>query len=88
MLLARALYDNASEALDELPFKRGDVLNVLDQHFGGLDGWWLCSIHGREGIAPGNRLKLVHDKGDDCDSVQSSQQQWPHSSTDKVRCSH
>lgn len=25
----------------------------------GLIGWWLCSLHGRQGIAPGNRLQEI-----------------------------
>jgi hypothetical protein len=35
------------------------VITVLEQDTGGLDGWWLCAVRGKQGIAPGNRLKLL-----------------------------
>ncbi|KAI2579733.1 BCAR1 scaffold protein, Cas family member, partial [Homo sapiens] len=34
-------------------------MTVLEQDTQGLDGWWLCSLHGRQGIVPGNRLKIL-----------------------------
>uniref|UniRef100_V9KB14 Breast cancer anti-estrogen resistance protein 1 n=1 Tax=Callorhinchus milii TaxID=7868 RepID=V9KB14_CALMI len=58
-LMAKALYDNAPESPEELSFRKGEVLMVIEQNTGGLEGWWLCSLHGRQGIAPGNRLKLL-----------------------------
>ncbi|XP_018603290.2 enhancer of filamentation 1 isoform X2 [Scleropages formosus] len=57
--MARALYDNVPESPEELAFRKGDILTVIEQNTGGLEGWWLCSLHGRQGIAPGNRLKLL-----------------------------
>ncbi|CAK1545002.1 unnamed protein product [Leptosia nina] len=57
--MARALYDNIAESPDELAFRRGDLLTVLEQNTGGSDGWWLCSLRGRQGICPGNRLRIV-----------------------------
>ncbi|XP_049754697.1 embryonal Fyn-associated substrate isoform X1 [Elephas maximus indicus] len=58
--LARALYDNTAESPQELSFRRGDVLRVLQQEgAGGLDGWCLCSLHGQQGIVPANRVKLL-----------------------------
>ncbi|XP_033113119.1 enhancer of filamentation 1-like isoform X2 [Anneissia japonica] len=57
--LAKALYDNKSEAPDELAFKKGDRIIVIEQNTGGLEGWWLCSLNGRQGIAPGNRLQII-----------------------------
>lgn len=59
MRLAKALFDNIAETPDELAFRRGDVLNVLEQNPNGLSGWWLCSLKGKKGICPGNRLKIV-----------------------------
>uniref|UniRef100_A0A3B3RZ93 Embryonal Fyn-associated substrate n=1 Tax=Paramormyrops kingsleyae TaxID=1676925 RepID=A0A3B3RZ93_9TELE len=44
---------------EELAFRKGDILMVLDQEGGG-PGWWLCSLHGRQGIAPANRLRLLN----------------------------
>ncbi|KAF4520479.1 hypothetical protein B566_EDAN004730 [Ephemera danica] len=57
--VARALYDNIAESPDELAFRRGDLLTVLEQNTGGIEGWWLCSLRGRQGICPGNRLRLL-----------------------------
>jgi len=64
--VARALYDNIAETPDELAFRKGDVLTVLEQNTSGLEGWWLCSLRGRQGICPANRLRLlarVYDTG-------------------------
>ncbi|KAM6186136.1 enhancer of filamentation 1 [Rhynchocyon petersi] len=58
-LMARALYDNVPECAEELAFRKGDILTVIEQNTGGLEGWWLCSLHGRQGIVPGNRVKLL-----------------------------
>ena len=57
--LARALYDNAAECAEELAFRKGEVLSVVDRRPGGASGWWLCSLHGRQGVAPANRLQLL-----------------------------
>ncbi|XP_069044823.1 embryonal Fyn-associated substrate [Lepisosteus oculatus] len=59
-VLAKALFDNAAESPDELAFRKGDILMVLERDRGDVPGWWLCSLHGRQGIAPGNRLRLLH----------------------------
>lgn len=58
-MLAKALYDNAAESPEELAFRKGDILMVLEQEQDGGPGWWLCSLHGRQGIAPANRLRLL-----------------------------
>lgn len=58
-VLAKALYDNAAESPEELAFRKGDILMVLEQEQAGGPGWWLCSLHGRQGIAPANRLRLL-----------------------------
>ncbi|XP_006138836.2 enhancer of filamentation 1 isoform X1 [Pelodiscus sinensis] len=58
-LMARALYDNVPECAEELAFRKGDILTVIEQNTAGLEGWWLCSLHGRQGIVPGNRVKLL-----------------------------
>lgn len=57
--LAQALYDNAAETPEELSFRRGDVMLVLEQDPPTLSGWWRCSLRGKQGIAPGNRLRLL-----------------------------
>lgn len=57
--LAQALYDNAAESPEELSFRRGDVMLVLERDPPTLSGWWRCSLRGKQGIAPGNRLRLL-----------------------------
>lgn len=47
-MLARAIYDNIAESPDELAFKRGDLLTVIEQDTDGLEGWWLCTLRGRQ----------------------------------------
>ncbi|XP_034712465.1 embryonal Fyn-associated substrate isoform X2 [Etheostoma cragini] len=58
-VLAKALFDNTAESPEELAFRKGDILMVLEQEQGGGPGWWLCSLHGRQGIVPANRLRLL-----------------------------
>ncbi|KAM7402742.1 hypothetical protein PAMP_017956 [Pampus punctatissimus] len=57
--LAKALYDNTAECADELAFRKGDVITVMDQNVAGTSGWWMCSLYGRQGLAPANRLQLL-----------------------------
>uniref|UniRef100_A0A3Q2QXU5 Embryonal Fyn-associated substrate n=1 Tax=Fundulus heteroclitus TaxID=8078 RepID=A0A3Q2QXU5_FUNHE len=58
-VLAKALYDNAAESPEELAFRKGDILMVLEQKQADGPGWWRCSLHGKQGIAPSNRLKIL-----------------------------
>uniref|UniRef100_T2MEZ5 Breast cancer anti-estrogen resistance protein 1 n=1 Tax=Hydra vulgaris TaxID=6087 RepID=T2MEZ5_HYDVU len=58
-LLAKAIYDNFADAPDELSFRKGDIVTVIEQDVDGLLGWWLCLLHGRQGIVPGNRLQVI-----------------------------
>ncbi|XP_026117102.1 cas scaffolding protein family member 4-like [Carassius auratus] len=55
-LFARALYDNTAETEDELAFRKGDIVTVLEKNVGGSIGWWKCSLLERQGLAPANRL--------------------------------
>uniref|UniRef100_A0A3B3CXB0 Cas scaffold protein family member 4 n=1 Tax=Oryzias melastigma TaxID=30732 RepID=A0A3B3CXB0_ORYME len=57
--LAKALYDNTAECAEELAFRRGDILTVLDQNVSGTSEWWRCKLYGRHGLAPANRLELL-----------------------------
>ncbi|XP_059184108.1 cas scaffolding protein family member 4 isoform X2 [Centropristis striata] len=57
--LAKALYDNTAECADELAFRKGDIVMVMDQNVAGTSGWWMCSLYGRNGLAPANRLQLL-----------------------------
>lgn len=65
-VLAQAVYENLAESSDELGFHVGDIVTVLEFDTDGLDGWWLCALNDNEGIAPGNRLRLLsHGQEDD-----------------------
>uniref|UniRef100_A0A668TI73 SH3 domain-containing protein n=1 Tax=Oreochromis aureus TaxID=47969 RepID=A0A668TI73_OREAU len=55
----KALYDNTAECPDELAFRKGDILTVINPNVAGTSGWWMCSLYGRHGLAPANRLKLL-----------------------------
>ncbi|XP_031156076.1 cas scaffolding protein family member 4 [Sander lucioperca] len=61
--LAKALYDNTAECADELAFRKGDIIMVIDQNVAGTSGWWMCSLYGRHGLAPANRLQLLPQTG-------------------------
>jgi enhancer of filamentation 1 len=56
---AKALYENIAESVDELAFRKGEILDVIEQNTDGMEGWWLCSLRGRIGLCPGNRLKII-----------------------------
>uniref|UniRef100_A0A8C3SZC7 Breast cancer anti-estrogen resistance protein 1 n=1 Tax=Chelydra serpentina TaxID=8475 RepID=A0A8C3SZC7_CHESE len=62
---------------DELSFRKGDIMTVLERNTQGLDGWWLCSLHGRQGIVPGNRLKILVGMYDKKQQAGSGQGQPP-----------
>jgi len=85
-LLAKALYDNLADAPDELSFRKGDIVTVIEQDVDGLVGWWLCLLHGRQGIAPGNRLRVLQttDNDDRKSPNQSLLSNDPSSSFDSI----
>ncbi|KAM4832152.1 cas scaffolding protein family member 4 [Urocitellus parryii] len=64
-LLARALYDNHPDCSDELAFSRGDILTILEQNVPESEGWWKCRLHGRQGLAPANRLQILPEAPED-----------------------
>lgn len=59
--LARARYNNEAEARDELSFRKGDIVTVLEKNYG-AEGWWLCSLHDRQGIVPFNYIAELSDR--------------------------
>ncbi|EDW49879.1 GM14311 [Drosophila sechellia] len=65
-LYAKAIYDNYADTSDELPFKKGDILTVLEQDTEGFQGWWLCSLRNRQGLCPGNRLRVLNSYDSGC----------------------
>ena len=54
---ALALYDNESEDPDELSFKINDLLFVVHENW--QDGWHLCKIGEKQGLAPANYLQIL-----------------------------
>uniref|UniRef100_A0A182N934 SH3 domain-containing protein n=1 Tax=Anopheles dirus TaxID=7168 RepID=A0A182N934_9DIPT len=47
-LLAKATFDNIAESTDELAFRKGEILTVIETDTNGLKGWWLCQLRGRQ----------------------------------------
>lgn len=45
---ATAVYDNIADSPEELAFRRGDILEVLERDTNGMVGWWLCMLRGRK----------------------------------------
>uniref|UniRef100_A0A8C3AKV1 Cas scaffold protein family member 4 n=1 Tax=Cyclopterus lumpus TaxID=8103 RepID=A0A8C3AKV1_CYCLU len=43
--------------------RKGDIVTVMDQSVAGTSGWWMCSLYGRHGLAPANRLQLLPQTG-------------------------
>lgn len=35
----------------------------MDENVAGTSGWWMCSLYGRHGLAPANRLQLLPQTG-------------------------
>ncbi|XP_017956426.1 breast cancer anti-estrogen resistance protein 1 isoform X2 [Drosophila navojoa] len=65
-LYAKAIYDNEADMSDELSFKKGDILTVIEQDTEGIEGWWLCSLRNRQGLCPGNRLRILNSYDSGC----------------------
>jgi hypothetical protein len=51
-----ALYDNEIDADDELPFSKGDKVEVLKTEEG---GWWFGRCNGREGLFPVDYVNIA-----------------------------
>uniref|UniRef100_A0A182PL80 SH3 domain-containing protein n=1 Tax=Anopheles epiroticus TaxID=199890 RepID=A0A182PL80_9DIPT len=49
-LLAKATFDNIAESTDELAFRKGEILTVIETDTNGLKGWWLCQLRGRQAM--------------------------------------
>lgn len=55
-----ALWSYPAQAPDELSFKEGDMVTIL-QKPEGLDWWW-ASLCGREGFVPNNYFGVRHQR--------------------------
>ena len=60
-LLARARYNNLAETADELSFRQGDIVTVLEKDFNRQVDWWLCEMRGKVGMVPANYFEIFHD---------------------------
>lgn len=60
-LLARARYNNLAEAPDELSFRQGDIVTVVQKDFNKQLDWWLCELRGNVGMVPANYFEVFHD---------------------------
>ena len=55
--IAIALYTFKGEQDGDLPFKKGDVINIIKKTETS-DDWWSGKCNGQEGIFPANYVKL------------------------------
>jgi len=52
----KALYDFSPSEPSELPFRRGDIISVLDSVY---KDWWRGSLRGQTGIFPVNYVEIL-----------------------------
>ena len=55
--ILQALYDYTAMHSDELSFKEGDILSLLERVDKGL--WWRATFRGKSGLAPANYIEVV-----------------------------
>ena len=53
---AQGMWDFATVQPNELPFRAGDVLNIIDSSAG---DWWTAELNGRQGLIPANYVQLI-----------------------------
>ncbi|KDQ14338.1 hypothetical protein BOTBODRAFT_32805 [Botryobasidium botryosum FD-172 SS1] len=53
---AKALWDFAGNDSGDLPFKQGDVIDIIDES---NPDWWTGRLNGREGMFPSNHVEKV-----------------------------
>lgn len=54
---ARAVYDFVTEDKTELPFRKGDIINILDMPPD--NQWWKGELNGKTGDLPSNYVELI-----------------------------
>ena len=59
-LLAKARYNNVAESQDELSFRQGDIVTVVQKDFNNQVDWWLCELRGKVGMVPANYFEVFH----------------------------
>lgn len=53
---AQGLWDFNTVQPNELPFRTGDVLNIIDSSAG---DWWTAELNGRTGLIPANYVQMI-----------------------------
>ncbi|XP_069831930.1 CD2-associated protein isoform X2 [Dendropsophus ebraccatus] len=56
----RALYNYEATNDDELSFKEGDIIHLINKDSGD-PGWWRGELNGREGVFPDNFAAIIQD---------------------------
>jgi hypothetical protein len=57
--LLKALYDFSGNGVDELTFKAGDIISVIDPE---TDGWYRGELKGKKGFVPGTYVEPYKEK--------------------------
>ncbi|XP_068083790.1 unconventional myosin-Ie [Anabrus simplex] len=52
----KALYDYTAQDLDEISFKEGDIIEVINEHEG---GWWTGRLGSKQGLMPANYVEKI-----------------------------
>jgi hypothetical protein len=55
--MVEALYDHEAEAEDELNFRTGEMVEVIETS---EDGWWKGKCNGKVGLFPVNYVKQLN----------------------------
>lgn len=58
----RAIYDYTAENDEQLSFKVGDLITVLEEREG---GWWKGSLDGKDGLFPANYVEYLAEEGNE-----------------------
>jgi len=61
----RALYDYTAEKSEQISFKAGDIIDIIEELEG---GWWKGKAGDKEGMFPANYIEFVQIGGDDGDA--------------------
>jgi len=71
----RAIYDYTAKNGEELTFKVGDLINVLEERDG---GWWKGALGDQEGLFPANYVEYINseERGQDEEAEALAHQQY------------
>lgn len=63
---AIAQFDFNAEFKNEMSVKKGDVVDVIEEHPPAGKGWWYCGLNGQTGLCPASYLKIIINKKKVC----------------------